>query len=80
MSFIAGWAFGPPNVAEDRKAKDLKPEEAKSDADCQGNRPQVPDLFKRLSLQPRLSERLSSVIEMGRTVETPIKLGLAWIE
>jgi Zn-dependent protease with chaperone function len=46
----------------------------------QGNRPQVPDLFKRLSLQPRLSERLSSVIEMGRTVETPIKLGLAWIE
>ena len=41
---------------------------------------QVPGLFKRLSLQPRLSERFSSVIDVGRAVQAPIKLGLAWIE
>ena len=41
---------------------------------------QVPGLFERLSLQPRLSERFSSVIEVGKTVQAPIKLGLAWIE
>lgn len=46
----------------------------------QGNQSLLPGLFKRLSLQPELSERFRSVIEKGKEVQTPIKVGLAWIE
>ncbi|MBC8498892.1 hypothetical protein ISS40_03600 [Candidatus Bathyarchaeota archaeon] len=46
----------------------------------QGNQSLLPSLFKRLSLQPELSERFRSVVETGKSVQTPIKVGLAWIE
>ena len=46
----------------------------------QGFRSPLPRFFKGLSLQPELSERFRSVVETGKRVRTPIKVGLAWIE
>jgi len=46
----------------------------------QGNQSPLPSLFKRLSLQPELPERFRSVVETGKRVQTPIKVGLVWIE
>jgi Zn-dependent protease with chaperone function len=48
--------------------------------DDKGNLSLLPNLFKRLSLQPELPERFRSVVETGKRVQTPIKVGLAWIE
>ncbi|TRO48374.1 hypothetical protein E2P65_03000 [Candidatus Bathyarchaeota archaeon] len=45
-----------------------------------GPRSSPPGLFRRLSMQPELSERFRGVIEKGKGVRTPIKVGLAWIE
>jgi len=46
----------------------------------QGPRSSPPDIFRRLSLQPGLPERFKRVIETGKGIKTPIKVGLAWIE
>jgi Zn-dependent protease with chaperone function len=46
----------------------------------QGFQSPLPSFFKRLSLQPELPERFRSVVETGKGVQTPIKVGLAWIE
>ena len=45
-----------------------------------GDKSSLPVLFRRLSLQPELSERFRDVVETGKRVRTPIKVGLAWIE
>ena len=46
----------------------------------QGNQSPLPGFFKGLSLQPELPGRFRSVVETGKGVQTPIKVGLVWIE